>query len=132
MSDASSAYTFDPCRGLVVVQAEVFGPSGSIVLRLALDTGATATMINVGPLAATGYDPSLQSRRIQVTTGSGVEYAPRVSAARVRALGHERANFPVLAHTLPPSTSIDGVLGLDYLRGLQLNLDFRTGRVSLT
>lgn len=89
-------------------------------------------MINVGPLAAIGYDPSLQSRRIQVTTGSGVEYAPRISVVRLRALGHERTNFPVLAHTLPPSTSIDGVLGLDYLRGLRLTLDFRTGRLCLT
>ena len=124
MNPVSSGYAFDPLRGLVVVQAEVFGRLGSIVLRLALDTGATGTMINVGPLAAVGYDPSLQSERIQVTTGSGVEYAP--------AIGHERTHFPVLAHTLPPSTSIDGILGLDYLRGARLSIDFRTGLLTLT
>ena len=61
------SYSFNPERGLVVVQAEVFGPSGSIVLRLALDTGATATMISVAPLTAVGYDPSLSSDRVQVT-----------------------------------------------------------------
>ncbi len=40
------SYQFDPDTGLVIVYSEVFGPSGSIVLRLALDTGATGTMIN--------------------------------------------------------------------------------------
>lgn len=39
-------------RGLVIVRAEMFGPSGSIVLRLALDTGA---MVNIEPLATVGY-----------------------------------------------------------------------------
>jgi hypothetical protein len=48
--------SFNPTRGLVVVQAELFGPSGSIILRLALDTGATGTLINVAPLTAIGYD----------------------------------------------------------------------------
>jgi len=39
--------SFNPERGLVVVQTELFGPPGSIVLRLALDTGATGTMFNL-------------------------------------------------------------------------------------
>ena len=90
MNPGSSGYAFDPLRGLVVVQAEVFGRLGSIVLRLALDTGATGTIINVGPLAAVGYDPSLQSERIQVTTGSGVEYAPRISVIRMKAIDREQ------------------------------------------
>lgn len=57
------SYSFNPERGLVVVHAEVFGPSGSIVLRLALDTGATGTMINVAPLTAIGYDPPVFGSR---------------------------------------------------------------------
>ena len=124
-------YSFNPHRGLVVVQAEVFGPSGSIVLRLALDTGATGTMINVAPLAVIGYDPSLAPERVQVTTGSGIEYAPRILVTRIKAMGQERSQFPVPAHTLPPSASIDGLLGLDYVRGLVLNIDFQRGTISL-
>lgn len=124
-------YSFDPTGGLVVVQAEIFGPSGSIILRLALDTGATGTMINVAPLTAAGYDASLAPERIQVTTGSGVEFAPRIVTARIRALGQERSDFPVLAHTLPPSASVDGLLGLDFLRGQVVHIDFRRGSISL-
>ena len=71
------SYPFNAQRGLIVLQAELFGPSGSAVLRLALDTGATATLVNVGLLVALGYDPALAPVRVQVTTGSGVEFAPQ-------------------------------------------------------
>ena len=125
-------YRFNAQRGLIVIQSEIQGPSGSIVLRLALDTGATGTMINVAPLTTIGYDPSLAPDRVQVTTGSGVEYAPRLSVLRIKALGQERQDFPVLAHTLPPSASIDGLLGLDFLRGQVLRINFQRGIVVLS
>ena len=99
-------FAFDPDRGLIVVRAELWGPSGSGVLQLALDTGATSTLINVGMLVAIGYVPALTVERVQVTTGSGVEFAPRVVLQRVSALGQERLGFPVLGHTLPPSASV--------------------------
>lgn len=49
---------FEPDSGLIIVRAAVDGPSGSAILRLALDTGATGTLINVGMLVALGYDPA--------------------------------------------------------------------------
>lgn len=122
---------FDAGRGLIVVPAELFGPLGSVVLHLAVDTGATQTMINVGLLAFVGYDPSLAPDRVQVTTGSGVEYAPRVPVERIKTLGQVRRSFPVLAHTLPPSANIDGLLGLDYMREQRLVIDFRESTVSV-
>ena len=125
-------FAFDPRQGLVVLSAELFGPSGSGVLRLALDTGATATLVNAGHLLAVGYDPVLSPDRVQVTTGSGVEYVPRVEVSQLRVLGRQRVAFPVLSHTLPHSAGIDGLLGLDFLRGHRLNIDFRHGRLSLT
>jgi predicted aspartyl protease len=123
---------FDPQHGLVIVRAAVDGPSGSAVLRLALDTGATGTVINVGMLVALGYDPALVPERIQVTTGSGVEFVPRITLHKITALGQERTSFPVLGHTLPPSAGIDGLLGLDFVRGQTLTVDFRTGTLMLT
>jgi predicted aspartyl protease len=123
---------FNPHSGLVHVRAELFGPTGSIVLRLALDTGATSTLISVGPLTTVGYDPSMVSGRVQVTTGSGVEFAPRIPISQLNALGQQRFAFPVLSHTLPPSSGIDGLLGLDFLRGQHLEIDFVKGLISLT
>ena len=125
-------FDFDPQRGLIVVRAELWGPSGSGVVRLALDTGATSTLVNVGMLVAIGYDPAFAAERVQVTTGSGVEFAPRVVVQRVSALDQERRGFAVLGHTLPASVSVDGLLGLDFFRGLNLAIDFRLGRLRLS
>lgn len=105
------SFSFDPQQGLIIIQAEVEGPSGSAVLQLALDTGATGTLINAGMLVSIGYDPALVPDRIQVTTGSSVEFVPRIVLSKIVALGQERTDFPVLCHTLPPSTGIDGVHG---------------------
>ena len=67
-----------------------------------------------------------------MTTGSSVEYVPTLPLSRIVALGQERQQFPVLCHTLPPSATIDGLLGLDFLRGQELMLDFRKGRLTLS
>ena len=125
------SFAFEPRQGLVIVRAELAGPSGNGVFRLALDTGATTTLINVGLLVAIGYDPALAFDRVEVTTGSGIEFAPRLTISKITALGTERFAFPVLCHTLPPSAGVDGVLGLDFLRGLVLTVDFCSGKMSL-
>jgi len=126
------SFSFDPHYRVIIVRAELEGPTGSVVLRLALDTGATRTLINTGMLVSIGYDPALVPNRYQITTGSGVEFVPRITLSRITALGQERTSFSVLCHTLPPSADIDGVLGLDFLRGQTLAIDFRTGEITLS
>ncbi len=121
---------FDGRQGLVIVPTEITGPSGKAQLRLALDTGATSTLIRPVHLAALGYDPALSQERVQMTTGSGVEFVVRLRLMRIRALGHGRDSFPVLSHTLPPSATVDGLLGLDFFREGRLELDFRVGIVA--
>jgi predicted aspartyl protease len=124
-------FSFNPQRGLIVVRAELTGPSGSGVLQLALDTGATTTLVNVAMLVAIGYNPALSADRVRVTTGSGVEFAPRVELQRLTVLGQERYGLHMLGHTLPPSSGVDGLLGLDFFRGLRLTVDFRAGQLRL-
>jgi predicted aspartyl protease len=80
-------FSFDPHQGLIMIQAELEGPSGTAILRLAMDTGATGTLINVGMVVSIGYDPSLAPDRVQVTTGSGVEFVPRIKLNKISALG---------------------------------------------
>jgi len=126
------SHSFNPRHGLILVRAELSGPRGAGTLTLARDTGATTTTINAGLLVAVGYDPSSAPARVEMTTGSAVEYAPRFPVSRIMALGQERVDFPVIAHTLPPSASVDGLLGLDFFRGQELNLNFRTGVVVLS
>ena len=126
------SFSFNPSLGLIIVRTELEGPSGSAIIRLALDTGATGTLINTGLLVSVGYDPALSKKRVQVTTGSGVEFAPLILVTKLTALGRERTEFGVLSHTLPPSANVDGLLGLDFLRGQSLMVDFRNGEIKLS
>ncbi len=48
---------FNARTGLILVEAEVSGPTGSAGATLVLDTGATSTVLNVSLLRSVGYDP---------------------------------------------------------------------------
>ncbi len=125
------SFPFDPEEGLIVVPTLLSGPAGDTVGRLALDTGAEGSVVNRELAASLGYDLASAAEIVQITTGSRVESAPRIAIERIEALGQERRNFPVVCHTIPPSAGIDGVLGLDFFRGLRLVVDLREGFVSV-
>ena len=122
---------FDPKKGLIIVPTRLWGPSGDILVRLALDTGATGSVVNWDIIMLLGYDPAVVTERVQMTTGSGVEFVPRIKVKKIEASRCARRNFPILCHTMPPSTTVDGVLGLDFFRGMRLVLDFRKGLLTL-
>jgi predicted aspartyl protease len=122
--------TFNPAQGLVVIPTRLYGLHTDTIVRLALDTGATGSMINWDVAVLLGYDPASTEERIQVTTGSGVEFAPRIVVKKIELLGRTLENFPILCHTLPPTATVDGLLGLDFFRGIRLVVDLRAGIVT--
>ena len=87
-------------------------------------------MVSAKLLTAIGYDLSLGTL-VPVTTGGGVIQVPEITVSQLDALGQTRTDFSVLAHNLPSTATIDGVLGLDFLRGQVLNIDFRLGLLAL-
>ena len=99
--------------------------------RLALDTGASATCLRTDFVEELGYDLSMVLNRTRIVTGTQVETVPRLAIARLAALKQERENFVVVAHTLPPSIGIDGLLGLDFFQNQTLTLNFRDGLITL-
>jgi hypothetical protein len=114
----------------VVVEMQLWGPAETVVAEVALDTGASTSMVSEALLRFIGYDPTTAPQRVQITTGSGVVAVPLLPVAQVQALGQVRQSFPILCHTLPPTATIDGLLGLDFIRGLCLTLDFRAGQIT--
>jgi len=126
------SHRFDPQERLIVVPVRLSGPAGDTVVRLALDTGASSTLVNTAVMVLLGYDSATASDRVQVTTGSGVEFCARLSVERIEVVGRTLERFPLLCHTLPPSAQIDGLLGLDFFRGCYLGIDLRTGEITVT
>lgn len=127
-----NTFGFRPGGGFIVVDAEMTGPLGSAALKLVLDTGATKSLVSRTALIALGFDPDASGMRATMATGSTVEVVPLVILTRLSALGRNRFVIPVIAHTLPPQSAVDGLLGLDFFPGEVLTIDFRAGQITLS
>ena len=125
------ARSFDPRAGVVHVQVRLTGPGGEGIFTFALDTGATRSMLSWEAALQLGCAPGSAAQRVEIVTGSGVEYCPEVRVGLAEALGVSRTGFPMLCHNLPPQAKLQGLLGLDFLEGRVLTADFRKGRISL-
>jgi hypothetical protein len=71
--------TFDPKEGLIVVPTRLWGPSGDTLVRLALDTGATGSVVN-WDRSFTEFTLGPRSRpfvSLRVTNGEGFRMTKR-------------------------------------------------------
>jgi hypothetical protein len=125
------SHPFHAKDGLILVEPEVSGPAGKAGARLVLDTGATGTALNVVLLRSVGYDPDMATDFVQMATGTSVVTVPRLVVNRLGALGRHAVGLRVLAHDLPVEAAVDGLLGLDFFRGLSLTIDFRAAQITL-
>lgn len=122
---------FNVRRGIILVPVKLFGPAGDRVVRLALDTGATHTMIASNILINLGYAPWQARRWMPVMTASGNMRAPVIYIRSIEALGLAKTRLNVICHTLPPNSSIDGLLGLNFFKECRLTIDFRRGLITV-
>ena len=124
-------YQFDPKAGIILVKTKVHGPRGDAIVNLALDTGTTWTLVSWETAVLVGYDPASIQQRTAITTGSGIEYCPKLNLLRVEALGKSVTSLEVLCHTLPPTSRVDGLLGLNFLRQFNVSLNFKRGYITI-
>lgn len=125
------SHVFNARAGLILVEMELSGPTGTAGAILILDTGATSTSLNQNLLRAVGYDPDGATEFVQMATGTTIQTVPRLMVNRLSGLGRHAIGLRVLAHNLPAEAAADGLLGLDFFRDLTLTIDFRAGQISL-
>jgi hypothetical protein len=56
---------------------------------------------------------------------------PLVRLRRFHCLGKVVENFPVLCHTVPFVASVDGLLGMDFLRSFDIAIHVRQGYIEV-
>ncbi len=127
---------FDSTYGLIYLRAKISrrkenGRIKDLIINLALDTGATGTVISQKRLIGLGYKLKDAEDEMLITTGSGLISVPKIRVENLAALGKDKSNFLIIAHDLPPTASVDGVLGLDFLRENILTIDFVKGEIEL-
>jgi hypothetical protein len=62
-------YSFDSKAGIILVKTKLHGPAGDGIVNLALDTGATWTLVSWEISVQLGYDPASVRER---TPGSNI------------------------------------------------------------
>jgi len=77
-----------------------------------------------------GYDLSTRREKTLLTATSRKSSILEIVARRIEVLGEVREEFPMLCSTFPKGVDVDGILGLDFLRGRRLILDFRAGWIT--
>lgn len=109
--------------GLLIVHVRISGPKGSRLVRLALDTGATMTLIPPKAALAIGVHPARSIVFRETLTASGKELIPVVTIPRLQVFENILHRVPIVCHELPAESPIDGLLGLDLLTQLNAVLD---------
>jgi clan AA aspartic protease (TIGR02281 family) len=111
-------------EGIISVYVEIQGPTTKRIIKMALDTGATFTMIPPEIARDIGHDPILSKRRIEISTASGSVLAPLLTVKSVSCLGNRLRNVQVVCHNLPPESPVEGLLGLNFLVHLPAFIEF--------
>ncbi len=114
-------------KGLIRIPTLISGPTNEAVIKLSLDTGATKSVLAWDILLDLGYDPAISVDRLQLTTASGVEFVTLQIVTEIEAIGLKRRDFQFACHSFPPTSTIDGVLGLDFFENTRLVIDFKAG-----
>jgi len=121
----------DPRDELIIVPVRLVGRNKELILRSAIDTAATTSMIGWEQALRLGYVRSALADQMRLTTASGRELVQQITLNKIEAFGQQLYDFPILCHNLPSEVSFDGLLGLDFFRGRRLTIDLRVGIVTL-
>ena len=104
-------------------------------VSLALDTGASHTVVDLTKLLIAGYKISESLRNEVFETAKGTVEALVFKVDTFHALGTTLKNIEVCSYDFLGNnvlSEIDGVLGLDFFRNTDLRINFKTSEIFLS
>ena len=123
-SDKASSFKLYFPNGLITSYAQITGPRAERTISMALDTGASFTMIPREKILSAGYKIPDHSKILRIFTASGIEYVPMIKIASVSCFGVTVRNINILCHSLPSESPVEGLLGLNFLRHMPAFVEF--------
>ncbi len=123
-------FTLNDEDSLIQVDAQI----GRSDFTLALDTGATHTVADLTVMLMNGYTLSQVMRMVDFETAKGKIGAYIFLVPALTALGRtvrqvEIASYDFIANNV--ILDIDGVLGLDFFKGTEVNINFNSFEITL-
>lgn len=124
---------FDPQSPVIAVDITLEGEGGiKRRIKVALDTGATYTMIPWEIAEALGYRPEISKEKVTLITASGIETAAVLEIKRMSFMNETIENVPVVCHDLPPKSFVIGLLGSSFLRHFKITIDYLNGILEIS
>lgn len=125
--------SFDSTLPLIILPVTVSDTNADVFrdVIVALDTGATTTIIPTEIAFALGYDLANPKEQREMLTASGTVLTELITVRELTAIGETVENIDVLCHNLPGNTAIKGLLGLNFLEHFDLNISFSKGTIEL-
>jgi hypothetical protein len=123
-------FEITPDTNLITIIADVSGYE----VRLALDTGASDTVIDLTALMIAGYRLSDVTHEEELETAKGIIKAHVFQVDELNALGLTKTNFPICSYDFLANnilTDIDGVLGLDFIMGKKICIDLAKFEITI-
>jgi gag-polyprotein putative aspartyl protease len=102
---------------------------------LAVDTGASHTVIDLTALLLIGFTMQNVVKTVQLETGKGVIDAYVFRIDRFNSLGKTVENMEICSYDFIGNaifSDFEGVLGLDFFKNSDLNISFKNYTISLT
>lgn len=122
---------FDPDAGEIFVDVILSGPRGDYPASFLLDTGAHRTTVNVVITDELGYGAHLGRHNIRTIGAGGSIPGYVLPIRRLEVMGLVLENFDVICEDIEPAAGVDGLIGMDMIRGRVLTVDAIRGMVTL-
>jgi hypothetical protein len=112
------------------------GKSSYYPLSLALDTGASHTVIDLNMLLITGYNKSLRlNKEVKVQTANKIIDADKMIVDELKISDISIPNFEITTYDFLAQEDLldyDGVLGLDFFKNSKMSIDFVKSILTIT
>jgi len=126
--DHTSAVSLKRVGDQFAVEASL---NNSVQVTLLLDTGASLSIISFDTLARLGLSPDQATKTGWFTTANGVVQAPIISLAGFTVGGHIVENIEVGVMDVSHTGSIDGLLGMNFLKHFKFYIDQNDNKMHL-
>jgi len=103
-------------------------------ISMALDTGASHTVIDLTQLLIAEYSIVDSIGKVQIETANGMVEALLFRLNEFTALGMTRKDIEICSYDFFTNhifSDFDGVLGIDFLRDTKICIDFRKSLISM-
>lgn len=115
---------------LVIVDCKI----GHHNFALAVDTGASHTVVDLTALFLVGFTMKDVKRTVQLETGKGVIDAYVFQVSLFNSLGKKVENMEICSYDFIGNaifSDFEGVLGLDFFKGSELTINFKEFIITL-